>query len=84
MNPEHLEPVTPAENARRAAAAVTHCPKGHEYTEENTYLRPDTGHRLCKRCRREANRESYERNKEARNARRRARYAQRHEEMEAA
>lgn len=31
----------------------THCPKGHEYTEENTYRYPSTGHRYCKTCNRE-------------------------------
>jgi hypothetical protein len=27
----HLEPVTPAVNVRRAAAIKTHCPQGHPY-----------------------------------------------------
>ncbi len=36
FNPSHLEPVTPAENARRAAAARNACPHGHEWTAENT------------------------------------------------
>ncbi|MET8864633.1 hypothetical protein ABZW11_16985 [Nonomuraea sp. NPDC004580] len=47
-NPDHLEAVTQAENARRAAALVTHCPRGHEYTAENTYVRG--GRRFCRRC----------------------------------
>ncbi len=40
VNPSHLEPVTPAENVRRGLSGrlVTHCPKGHEYTAENTLL----------------------------------------------
>ena len=29
----------------------THCVNGHEYTEENTYLNPKTGHRACQTCR---------------------------------
>lgn len=29
INPEHLEAVTQDENNKRAAAARTHCPKGH-------------------------------------------------------
>lgn len=29
----------------------THCPKGHEYTPENTYVNPK-GWRLCRMCRR--------------------------------
>lgn len=28
----------------------THCKNGHEFTEGNTYVRPDTGARQCKRC----------------------------------
>src|SRR5438874_963679 len=43
VNPAHLEAVTQAENMRRGpqierarawAAAITHCPHGHEYTPE--------------------------------------------------
>lgn len=29
---------------------ITHCPKGHEYTEDNTYIIPSTGHRNCRAC----------------------------------
>lgn len=54
----HLEPVTHAENARRGLAGInhasrTHCPRGHPYDEENTYIIPSTGGRLCRTCRRE-------------------------------
>ena len=37
-NPDHLEPVTQAENNRRAQEANprTHCKRGHEFTPENT------------------------------------------------
>lgn len=50
VNPEHLEPVTGRENVRRGATGQrTHCPKGHEYTPENT--RYDAkGHRHCRQC----------------------------------
>ncbi len=48
-NPDHLEPVTAEENNRRGVQAKTHCIHGHEYTEENTYRRPD-GTRLCRVC----------------------------------
>lgn len=57
VNPDHLEPVTPAENNRRSDSLTaknlrkTHCPRGHEYTEENTY-RDKRGHRQCLTCRR--------------------------------
>jgi len=50
VNPVHLEPVTREENIRRAAAVKTHCPHGHEYTPENTYVRPGTVHRHCRTC----------------------------------
>jgi len=32
-------------------ASKTHCPQGHEYTEDNTYTFPD-GRRECRECRR--------------------------------
>ena len=56
VNPWHLEPVsarvnvvvrgrgTSAENARK-----THCLRGHEFTEMNTYLTRN-GRRQCRRC----------------------------------
>jgi hypothetical protein len=56
-NPLHLEPVTCKENLmrgntlQRENAAKTECPKGHAYTEENTYRYPD-GRRRCIACRR--------------------------------
>lgn len=49
VNPEHLEPVTQAENIRRGAAAITHCPQGHPYSPENTY-RAERGDRQCRTC----------------------------------
>lgn len=52
VNPTHMEPVTRAENARRARAAITHCPAGHEYDETNTYVYP-SGARGCRTCRKE-------------------------------
>jgi hypothetical protein len=62
VNPDHLEPVTHAENIRRGHdarghtvvnhnTAKTHCPQGHEYTPENTVIRSRaTGGRQCKTC----------------------------------
>lgn len=57
VNPTHLEPVTNAENIRRAAAAKprSHCPHGHEYTPENSYIAP-RGDRRCRAWSRERNR----------------------------
>lgn len=68
VNPEHLEPVTATENARRGDAGLnqrskTHCPKGHPYDEANTYLYP-AGFRRCRTCAREHDRK-YRRGKRA-------------------
>lgn len=62
VNPDHLEPVTRAENQRRAAlhwasTNATHCKNGHEFTPENTYMRPRSrggGVRQCRTCNRTA------------------------------
>lgn len=51
-NPDHLEYVTNRENSIRGKALITHCPKGHEYSEDNTLMRNDT-HRHCRACKRE-------------------------------
>lgn len=58
-NPKHLEPVTQQINVARGNAGLwqtfkTHCPKGHEYTPENTFS--NNGGRGCKTCRRDWNR----------------------------
>lgn len=50
INPTHLEQVTQQENLRRQGAAVTHCPRGHEYTDANTYRGPKSGLRHCRKC----------------------------------
>ena len=64
VNPAHLEIVTPGENILRGSlpnmvrarhAAKTHCPRGHEYTPENTLLSPRADgymNRKCRACRR--------------------------------
>lgn len=49
VNPDHLEPVTRAENNRRRVLALVKCINGHDYTPENTYTRPD-GNRDCRIC----------------------------------
>lgn len=51
VNPAHLEPVEQAENNHRARRDT--CRRGHEWTDENTYIRPDTGSRQCRACPRE-------------------------------
>lgn len=58
VNPDHLEAVTcrvnvlrgvgaPAQNARK-----THCKRGHEFNEQNTYYMDGGRRRGCKPCRR--------------------------------
>ncbi len=55
VNPDHLEPVTKLENwwrgvsVTRVNAVKTHCDHGHEFTEANTYIRPN-GNRDCRAC----------------------------------
>ena len=56
VNPDHLEPVTHRENVLRGAAPSyrknrSHCPKGHELTEQNRYTAPSLGNKyLCRAC----------------------------------
>lgn len=56
-NPDHLEAVTHAENVLRGESLFadrkrqTHCVHGHEFTEENTRVRPN-GTRECWSCKR--------------------------------
>jgi HNH endonuclease len=53
VNPAHLEMVTNAENVRRGRhpkAERTHCLRGHEFNEANTYRSPRQRGRKCRRC----------------------------------
>jgi hypothetical protein len=60
INPAHLEPVTNRENLHRSpftvasinASRVT-CPRGHAYSDENTYRGPDGNTRVCRQCARD-------------------------------
>lgn len=60
VNPDHLEPVTCRENVLRGVsnsarnARKTHCPQGHPYDDENTYITP-VGGRNCRACKRARN-----------------------------
>lgn len=62
VRPSHLEAVTPAENNRRSRslsslrAQQTHCKRGHEFTEANTYV-TKRGQRYCRACHAAAMRE---------------------------
>lgn len=54
VNPKHMELVTQQENILRGvgisaqASLATHCPQGHPYDEENTYVYQ--GRRYCRAC----------------------------------
>ena len=54
INTDHLEPVTRAENNRRAAAAKTHCKHGHPLSGENLRIkqRARGTQRECATCER--------------------------------
>lgn len=43
---------TRSANVLDLRAKRSHCPHGHEFTPENTYLDPSTGHRRCRACKR--------------------------------
>ena len=62
-NPKHLRILTLLENCKdNGWARKTHCPQGHEYTDENTYYskRADGGpNRQCRTCVKERARRNY-------------------------
>lgn len=60
LNPDHMEPVTHAENTRRAGHRKANCRHGHAFTPKNTYIDPK-GHRYCRTCGAATKRRSYER-----------------------
>lgn len=74
VNASHLEPVTIAENVLRGFGAPaqnkrkTECIRGHEFTPENTYRRPNDGGRECVICRRMHGANSKARKRARRNA----------------
>jgi hypothetical protein len=73
VNPDHLEPVTHAENMRRsplvgqhladAQRAKTHCLNGHPYAGKN--LRVHKGRRYCRACQKANAQAFYERKRNA-------------------
>lgn len=62
VNPNHLRDVTAQEHVaihpRVYQSGKTHCPQGHAYDEENTYV-DATGRRHCRECGREAAKRHY-------------------------
>lgn len=66
VNPDHLEPVTPLENALRGEtnAAKTQCKHGHPFDEANTYYEK-SGRRKCRACDARRHREAWKRRAEA-------------------
>lgn len=47
----------------RKRAKGTHCSQGHEFTEENTFIRPYDKTRVCRECRRRYARKKYQEKK---------------------
>ena len=70
VNPEHLWSGTQASNVADMMSknrgpkprGLTHCPQGHEYTPENTYINP-SGHGICRICNRDSCLRAYHRKK---------------------
>lgn len=51
---------------RNGNELITHCPQGHEYTEENTYMKPSAKRnprRVCRTCDNAIQRRRYRKNK---------------------
>lgn len=68
VNPDHLEAVSPQLNIDfrdLGKELPKYCRRGHEYTPENTYIKPSNGKRKCKECRRIEERELYYQGKRA-------------------
>ena len=74
VNPEHLEAVSISENVKRGKPNngqrnKTHCPKGHEYTKDNTYV--NGNRRTCRECKKIQRLSYYNKNKDSINEARR-------------
>lgn len=70
VNPYHIELVTGIINTKRGDSgkwqqSKTHCPRGHEYSEENTYRYRTS--RSCRKCRKISEMKSKAKRKERQN-----------------
>jgi hypothetical protein len=63
VNPAHLRVLTSVDNFLLAPKnTILHndlCQRGHEMTPENTYVRKDTGQRVCRECTRQRHNNYY-------------------------
>lgn len=72
VNPEHLEPVTHAENVNRGEWALANrpvprtCKRGHPVDNENVYILNEKGWGTCLTCKRDRDREYARRYRAAR------------------
>ena len=75
FRPSHLRAVTQQENTlapgslavTKVLSEKTHCPQGHEYTEDNTWHEPVNGkfrRRQCRACMRARSRRKYQKRKQ--------------------
>lgn len=55
-------------NRTHSMTRKSHCPSGHAYSPENTYVRPATGDRRCRTCTRDNQRAAYQRRTATREA----------------
>lgn len=55
VNPDHLRPL--ARREHRFLSRTSFCVNGHEWNDENTYIRSDNGKRSCRVCKRDRQRE---------------------------
>jgi hypothetical protein len=54
QNPRHLRVMQKHEPSLQENRKLTHCPKGHKYTPENTIYHSKSGARMCRLCTRTA------------------------------
>lgn len=69
INPDHLEAVTARVNTLRGEGVLvntrkTHCPRGHEYTQENVQKFGSNNGRRCRQCALERHREYKKNNRD--------------------